>query len=185
MKFTAIYQQVPGGYVAFVAELPGANTQGRTLVEARRNLAEAVELVLDANRQLAEESLANQDVIRESLHSLPAELSRFRLRVRRLCRVARDTPPRRQNHPLGGPVREAGGGERPRVAIASEVAPVGVVAVDLGEAQPGFAEHSGHLREGVLSGGPPVLFALAGAGVPERDQQAVAVLAHVERFVFE
>ena len=48
-------------------ELPGANTQGKTLKEARANLTEAVELVLETNRQLAEETLAGKDVIREPL----------------------------------------------------------------------------------------------------------------------
>jgi len=67
MELTAIFRKVPGGYVGFVEELPGANTQGRTLAETRRNLSEAVELVLDANRVLAEESLIGQDVIREPL----------------------------------------------------------------------------------------------------------------------
>lgn len=67
MKLTAVFQEVKGGYVAFVEELPGANTQGRTLAEARRNLVEAVELVLQANRELAEESIAGKDVIREPL----------------------------------------------------------------------------------------------------------------------
>jgi predicted RNase H-like HicB family nuclease len=65
MKLTAVYQKVPGGYIGFIEELPGANTQGKTLGETRRNLTEAVELVLDANRQLAEESMTGQDVIRE------------------------------------------------------------------------------------------------------------------------
>jgi predicted RNase H-like HicB family nuclease len=55
MKFTAVFEKVPEGYIAFVEELPGANTQGATLDEARENLTEAVELVLDANRTLAEE----------------------------------------------------------------------------------------------------------------------------------
>jgi predicted RNase H-like HicB family nuclease len=59
--------QVPEGYVAFVEELPGANTQGATLEEARENLREAVALVLEANRELAEKSLAGQDVLREPL----------------------------------------------------------------------------------------------------------------------
>ena len=67
MKFTAVFQKVPEGYIAFVEELPGANTQGETLDEARANLTEAVELVLEANRVLAEESLMGQVVIRESL----------------------------------------------------------------------------------------------------------------------
>lgn len=66
MSFTAVYIPVPEGYVAFVEELPGANTQGATLEEARENLKEAVALVLEANRELAEKSLAGQDVVRES-----------------------------------------------------------------------------------------------------------------------
>jgi predicted RNase H-like HicB family nuclease len=57
--------QVPEGYIAFVEELPGANTQGATLEEARENLQEAVALVLEANRELAERSLAGQTVVRE------------------------------------------------------------------------------------------------------------------------
>jgi predicted RNase H-like HicB family nuclease len=72
MQFTAVFQQVPEGYIGFVEELPGANTQGATLDEARENLAEAVELVLEANRALAEESIQGQTVIRESF-SLPAQ----------------------------------------------------------------------------------------------------------------
>ncbi len=71
MKLTAVFQKFTEGYAAFVEELPGANTQGVTLEEARRNLLEAVELVLETNRQLAEESLSGHDVIRESLE-LPA-----------------------------------------------------------------------------------------------------------------
>jgi predicted RNase H-like HicB family nuclease len=65
MKLTAVFQKVPNGYVGFVEELPGANTQGLTLDETRKNLGEAVELILDANRQLSEETLAGQEVIRE------------------------------------------------------------------------------------------------------------------------
>ena len=50
MQFTAVFEKVPEGYIAFVEEIPGANTQGETLDEARRNLAEASQLVLEANR---------------------------------------------------------------------------------------------------------------------------------------
>jgi predicted RNase H-like HicB family nuclease len=57
----------PQGYAAFVEELPGANTQGATLEEARANLVEAVAMVLEANRELAEEELLGQEVIREQL----------------------------------------------------------------------------------------------------------------------
>jgi predicted RNase H-like HicB family nuclease len=67
MVLTAVYMKVPEGYVAFVEEVPGANTQGATLEEARANLQEAVDLVLEANRTLAEESLRGQDVIKEPL----------------------------------------------------------------------------------------------------------------------
>lgn len=52
MSLTAVFQKVPEGYIGFVEELPGANTQGNTLEEARDNLKEAVQLVLEANRQL-------------------------------------------------------------------------------------------------------------------------------------
>jgi len=67
IKLTAVFQKVPEGYIGFVEELPGANTQGMTLEETRENLREAVELVLEANRVLSKESLAGQDVIREPL----------------------------------------------------------------------------------------------------------------------
>ncbi len=65
MELTAVYIPVPEGYIAFVEEIPGANTQGDTLEEARENLREAVELVLEANRELAEISIAGQTVSRE------------------------------------------------------------------------------------------------------------------------
>jgi predicted RNase H-like HicB family nuclease len=67
IRLTAVFRKVPEGYVGFVEELPGANTQGATLAEARENLKEAIELVLDANRALSEEQLHGEDVIRESL----------------------------------------------------------------------------------------------------------------------
>ncbi|HUY37020.1 MAG TPA: type II toxin-antitoxin system HicB family antitoxin [Pirellulales bacterium] len=65
MQLTAVFMQVTEGYIAFIEELPGANTQGDTLEEARENLREAVELILEANRELAEKSLVGQSVIRE------------------------------------------------------------------------------------------------------------------------
>ncbi len=67
MKLTAIFQKVPEGYIGFVEELSGANTQGKTLEETRENLLEAIDSVMEANRMLAEESLQGMDVIRESL----------------------------------------------------------------------------------------------------------------------
>lgn len=70
--FTAVFRKFPEGYAAFVEELPGANTQGATLEEARANLVEAVQMVLAANRELAEESLKGEDVIREPFALAPA-----------------------------------------------------------------------------------------------------------------
>ena len=65
MELTAVYMKVPEGFVAFVEELPGANTQGDTLEEARENLREAVQMVIEANRELAERELAGKSVVRE------------------------------------------------------------------------------------------------------------------------
>lgn len=62
VQLTAVFQQVPEGYIAFVEELPGANTQGSTLEEARSNLTEAITLILETNRALAEEDLQGIDV---------------------------------------------------------------------------------------------------------------------------
>lgn len=67
MSLTAVYMKVPEGYVAFVEEVPGANTEGETLEEARANLEEAVAMVMEANRELAEQSLGGAEVIRETL----------------------------------------------------------------------------------------------------------------------
>jgi predicted RNase H-like HicB family nuclease len=66
MDLTAVYIKVPEGYVAFVEELPSASTQAETLEEARDNLKQAVQSVLEANRQRAERSIAGWEVTRES-----------------------------------------------------------------------------------------------------------------------
>ena len=65
MNLTAVFEKVSEGYIAFIEELPGANAQGETLDEARENLREAVELVIEANRQLSEEFIRGKSVIRE------------------------------------------------------------------------------------------------------------------------
>ena len=66
-EFTAVFRKVPEGYVGYVEELPGANTQGANLEEARHNLEEAVTLVLEANRELASEETEGVEVIRETM----------------------------------------------------------------------------------------------------------------------
>lgn len=65
--FTAVIQKRGRWYVAYVEEIPGVNTQGRTLAEARRNLKEALRLVLEANRQLAARESRGARVVREPL----------------------------------------------------------------------------------------------------------------------
>ena len=67
VQLTAVFKKVPEGYIGFVEELPGANTQGRTLEETRANLEEAITLVLEANRLLAEEELQGEEIIREPI----------------------------------------------------------------------------------------------------------------------
>ena len=66
-QFTAVFEQEGDWWIGFVEELPGANTQGATLDEARENLREAVTLILEANRELAERETAGRNVIKESL----------------------------------------------------------------------------------------------------------------------
>lgn len=67
-QLSAVYHRVREGYIGFVEELPGANTQGATLEETRASLREAVELVIEANRALSEEELSGATVIREPLN---------------------------------------------------------------------------------------------------------------------
>jgi predicted RNase H-like HicB family nuclease len=66
-KFTAIFEQEGDWWIGYVEELPGANTQGRTLEEARENLKEAVQLIIEANREIARRETAGKKVIREEL----------------------------------------------------------------------------------------------------------------------
>ncbi len=72
LELTAVFRKVPEGYIGYVEEIPGANTQGATLDEARRNLREAVQLIVEANRVLAEEDVGAEEVIREAIR-IPAE----------------------------------------------------------------------------------------------------------------
>ena len=51
--FTAVYEKHGRWYAAYVEEIPGVNTQGRTLKEARENLKDALALILESNRALA------------------------------------------------------------------------------------------------------------------------------------
>ena len=69
LKLTAVFEEAEeGGYIAFIEELPGVNTQGESLDEARENLLEALELVMDTQRAFSEKNLVNKNVIKEPLH---------------------------------------------------------------------------------------------------------------------
>jgi len=66
VNLTAVFQKSQYGYIGYVEELPGANTQGATLEETKANLVEAVQLVLESNRQLCEEEIPEKGIIKET-----------------------------------------------------------------------------------------------------------------------
>jgi predicted RNase H-like HicB family nuclease len=66
-RFTAVYRKEGDWWAAYVEELPGANTQGRTLNEARENLREAVQLIIEVNRENRARESSQSDVVREDL----------------------------------------------------------------------------------------------------------------------
>lgn len=70
---TAVFEKSEYGYIGYIEELPGANTQGKTLAETKQNLIEAVALVLQANRELAEQEVVNKpNVLKEQLGHVSA-----------------------------------------------------------------------------------------------------------------
>lgn len=67
MQLTAVFEKVGEWWLGYVEELPGANTQGKTMDEARENLREAVQLIIEANRELLSEQTEGHEIIREPL----------------------------------------------------------------------------------------------------------------------
>lgn len=65
IAFTAVYLKGKHGYVGFVEELPGVNSHGQTIEEARDNLQRLAAVVFDEERSRAEELLEGKDVVRE------------------------------------------------------------------------------------------------------------------------
>lgn len=65
LAFTAIYLKSGAGYFGFVEELPGINSYGRSLDDARAMLRRQAELVFDEERRVSEELLEGRDVLRE------------------------------------------------------------------------------------------------------------------------
>ena len=67
MKLTAVFEPAKeGGYTCFVEEVPAAISQGETLAEAKANLLDALKLVLECQRELAEKELS-PNAVREPL----------------------------------------------------------------------------------------------------------------------
>ena len=66
MKLTAVFKESKYGYIGYIEEIPGANTQGKTIEETKQNLLEAVQLVFEANREIAEQDMDNQFIIKEN-----------------------------------------------------------------------------------------------------------------------
>ena len=67
MELTAVFKKVPEGYIAWVEELPGANTQGATLAEAQENILEAIQMTLEANHQLTGAPLPSEFTLKEKV----------------------------------------------------------------------------------------------------------------------
>lgn len=68
LKLTAVFEPVAeGGYIGYIEELAGINTQGDSLAEVKTNLIEALELVIETQRELSEQALSQKNVIREEI----------------------------------------------------------------------------------------------------------------------
>ena len=65
--FTGVFKKEGKWWIAYAEELPGANTQGKTLEEARENLKDAVALLLEVNRELAQKKTKSKKIVREEL----------------------------------------------------------------------------------------------------------------------
>lgn len=68
LKLTAVFEEAEeGGYITFIEELPGVNSQGETLEEAKSNLLEAMHMVLESHREISEKAIANKKITKETL----------------------------------------------------------------------------------------------------------------------
>ena len=65
LSFTAVYLRAKHGYIGFVEELPGINSHGQTIDEARANLQRLAAVIFDLERAQAKELLAGKEVVRE------------------------------------------------------------------------------------------------------------------------
>lgn len=72
-RFTAVFQKEGEWWIGYVEELPGANTQGKTLEEVRKNLKEAVALIIEAKRELAEHVRRESEALEQQVLQLEAD----------------------------------------------------------------------------------------------------------------
>jgi len=63
--YTAVYEKVPKGYIAWLAEIPGVLTQGKTKREAQENLKDAFREFMLARRTKARQAAKRPTVTRE------------------------------------------------------------------------------------------------------------------------
>ncbi|MEK7212312.1 MAG: type II toxin-antitoxin system HicB family antitoxin [Patescibacteria group bacterium] len=66
-QFTAVYKKAGKWYLGWIEEIPGVNTQGRTLQETKENLREALLLILETSKLLSAKEESGGKVFRESL----------------------------------------------------------------------------------------------------------------------
>ena len=66
-KFTANYKKSGRWYLGWVEEVPGVNTQGKTLSEVKNNLKEALALVMEVNRSMIKKEIAKGGIVREQI----------------------------------------------------------------------------------------------------------------------
>jgi len=71
-RYTAVFEQVEGWWIGYIEELLGCNVQERTLEEARESLKEVIQLIVQANRDLARRESEGHHVVRE-LVAVPSE----------------------------------------------------------------------------------------------------------------
>ena len=66
-EFTTVIEKRGKWYIGYIEEIPGVNTQGKTLKEVEENLKEALVLIIEANRELARKSAQDHEVIRKTI----------------------------------------------------------------------------------------------------------------------
>jgi predicted RNase H-like HicB family nuclease len=66
-EFTSVIEKDGEWYIGYIEEIPGVNTQGRTIEEVRENLKEALTLIIQTNRELSRKSIRSSRVIRDTI----------------------------------------------------------------------------------------------------------------------